>query len=459
MFERFTEKAIKVVTQSQQEAKALKHSKLYPEHLLLGILNQPSGITSKFLKAAGVKPDTLREKINLELKSKKTDNIPEILPFSEEVKKILTRAWDKARTHSTGYITPEHLFLSLMKEDNASILKLLSSYDVDIERIQSTVRRVVEKDTTVKTHPEGTQKTQIGSHNPCAVPSISEEANISELITSAKNKVQQANYEALGTEQFLQAMLENKDSDLCRFLTSENITSEAFNQKLEEKNPRLCEYNDKELLFTPKSYSALNLAYEAAKELGSATITPEHVLLGILRSKDGAAYKTLKNMGVNTEDLHDKILKPIEKQKPVTLTILRLAKEESRRLGHNIVGTELILLGILGEGTATGAKVLKELGVTVKDARHEVEKIIGYGDEYQEKEITYTPRAKKLLEAAWNNAKKFNKQRIGSEHLLLGITKEKDCIAMKVLENLGVDVVEIRQGILKEIDKKDIVEE
>ena len=65
-------------------------------------------------------------------------------------------------------------------------------------------------------------------------------------------------------------------------------------------------------------------------------------------------------MGINTESLYDKVVSPIEKQKPVTLTILRLAKEESRRLGHNVVGTEQILLGLLGEGTGIASIVLKE---------------------------------------------------------------------------------------------------
>ena len=68
--------------------------------------------------------------------------------------------------------------------------------------------------------------------------------------------------------------------------------------------------------------------------------------------------------------------------------------------------------------------------------------------------MLFTPRAKKLLETAWEKAKRFNQPRIESEHLLLSITSEKDCIAMRVLESLGVDVLEIRQGILKAIEDK-----
>ena len=79
---------------------------------------------------------------------------------------------------------------------------------------------------------------------------------------------------------------------------------------------------------------------------------------------------------------------------------------------------------------------------------------MGYGDGYSEKELSFTPRVKKLLEIAWSKAKKFNHPRIESEHLLLGIIKEKECMGMKILENLGVDSLEVKQGILKAIEEK-----
>ena len=124
---------------------------------------------------------------------------------------------------------------------------------------------------------------------------------------------------------------------------------------------------------------------------------------------------------------------------------------------QNIVGTEQILLGILGEGAGVAAKVLRDLGITLKDLRIEVQKVIGFGHHYsEEKEMLFTPRAKRVLALAWAKAKRFHHAKIKSEHLLLAITREKDSMAMKVLGNVGVDVLEIRQGILNEIKKGDI---
>ena len=152
-------------------------------------------------------------------------------------------------------------------------------------------------------------------------------------------------------------------------------------------------------------------------------------------------------MGINEEKLSEEILKPIEKQMPETLTIMKLAKEEARRLGRNIVGTEMLLLGIIGEGTSVAFEVLNELEITMKDARLIVESLVGYGNEYFDKEIVFTNRAKRVLERAWLSAKKSNKQKIEASDLLLAILDEPTSLAMKTLDQLGVDAIEIRHGI------------
>ena len=129
------------------------------------------------------------------------------------------------------------------------------------------------------------------------------------------------------------------------------------------------------------------------------------------------------------------------------IKVIMLAQEEARRLGHNFVGTEQVLLGLIGEGTGVASKTLKSMGITLKDARAEVEKIIGRGSGFVAVEIPFTPRAKRVLEKAWLAAKKASKRRIDAVDLLLAITEENDSLAMKVLDNLGVDAVEIKHGI------------
>ena len=132
-----------------------------------------------------------------------------------------------------------------------------------------------------------------------------------------------------------------------------------------------------------------------------------------------------------------------------TLAILRLAKEEARNLNCATVGTEMILLGILSYGAGVASDTLKRLGITLKDARNEVEKLVKPQKEV--KTLNYSPRAKKILEVAYETAKEHKRNKIKSENILYGITKMPTCLAMQVLTNLGTDVLEIQQGIKQEL--------
>jgi ATP-dependent Clp protease ATP-binding subunit ClpC len=109
----------------------------------------------------------------------------------------------------------------------------------------------------------------------------------------------------------------------------------------------------------------------------------------------------------------------------------------------------MYLLGIIGERTGVGGQVLAELEINIKDARTVVENLIGFGNEYFDKEIVFTERAKRVLETAWELAKKDNKTKIESAHMLLALTTEPNSLAMKALEQLGVDAVEIKEGVKK----------
>eukprot|EP01018_Ginkgo_biloba_P024489 Gb_20703 [translate_table: standard] len=131
------------------------------------------------------------------------------------------------------------------------------------------------------------------------------------------------------------------------------------------------------------------------------------------------------------------------------IKVIMLAQEEARRLGHNFVGTEQILLGLIGEGTGIAAKVLKSMGINLKEARVEVEKIIGRGSGFVAVEIPFTPRAKRVLELSLEEARQLGHNYIGSEHLLLGLLREGEGVAARVLENLGADPSNIRTQVIR----------
>lgn len=133
--------------------------------------------------------------------------------------------------------------------------------------------------------------------------------------------------------------------------------------------------------------------------------------------------------------------------------VLSLAQEEARRFGHNYIGTEHLLLGLVREGEGVAAKVLSNLGVKLNKVRSVVEFIIGRGDRIVLGEIGLTPRAKKVIELAVDEARRLNHHYIGTEHLLLGLVREGEGIAAGALESLGVNLEKVRTQTIQVLSR------
>lgn len=128
--------------------------------------------------------------------------------------------------------------------------------------------------------------------------------------------------------------------------------------------------------------------------------------------------------------------------------VLALAQEEAFRLGHNNIGTEHILLGLVREGEGIAAKALQALGLGSEKIQKEVESLIGRGQEMSQT-IHYTPRAKKVIELSMDEARKLGHSYVGTEHILLGLIREGEGVAARVLNNLGVSLNKARQQVLQ----------
>ena len=133
--------------------------------------------------------------------------------------------------------------------------------------------------------------------------------------------------------------------------------------------------------------------------------------------------------------------------------VLNLAQEEAQRFQHNYIGTEHLLLGLVREGEGVAAKVLSNLGVELNRVRSAVESIIGRGDRVVLGEIGLTPRAKKVIELAVDEARRLNHHYIGTEHLLLGLLREGEGIAAGVLESLGLSLQEVRAQTMQVLNE------
>jgi ATP-dependent Clp protease ATP-binding subunit ClpC len=133
--------------------------------------------------------------------------------------------------------------------------------------------------------------------------------------------------------------------------------------------------------------------------------------------------------------------------------VVVLSQEEARRLNHNYIGTEHVLLGLLQEHEGIAARVLISLGVSLDDARSQVEGIIGHGTQVPGSDhIPFTPRAKKVLELSLREALQLGHDYIGTEHLLLGLIREGEGVAAQVLVRLGAQLSQVRSAVIHALE-------
>jgi len=236
-----------------------------------------------------------------------------------------------------------------------------------------------------------------------------------------------------------------------------------------------------EIGLTPRAEQVIELAVDEARQLGHHYIGTEHLLLGLVREGEGIAAGVLESLGVNLEKVRAETVRVLARLGPsagavedVTESaegtgngseqgaqpgrgpdrfdkftdrarkVLTLAQEEATRFNHNYIGTEHLLLGLVREGEGVAAKILSNLGVELNRVRSAVEFMIGRGDRMLVGEIGLTPRAKKVIELAVDEARQLGHHYIGTEHLLLGLIREGEGVAAKVLDSFGVNLEKVR---------------
>ena len=235
--------------------------------------------------------------------------------------------------------------------------------------------------------------------------------------------------------------------------------------------------------FNIKAGKILNSALEFAVQTENEYIDTEHLLLAVLAEKNWKVQKVFDEFGIDSNKLRSDIGAAIQERAenpppadvpenetvprrkraisptaeyawPSTtpmfshfndsaIQVVMRAQEESRRLGHNFVGTEQLLLGVFQDKGIAG-NLLRNLGVTINAARREVEKIIGRGSGFVAVEIPFTPRAKGILTKAIDDARGRGSDMIAAEHILLSLLGEQDSVSASVLQNLDVQMENMR---------------
>jgi ATP-dependent Clp protease ATP-binding subunit ClpA len=224
---------------------------------------------------------------------------------------------------------------------------------------------------------------------------------------------------------------------------------------------------------TPRVFNVLEYAMEESRNLNHNYVGTEHLLLGLLREREGVAAQVLTNLGLKLEVVRREMLSllgytldtagdkdTIFTRKGKTTTyerftdrsrkVLHLANEEAQRFNHEYIGTEHLLLGLVKEGRGVAASVLKKFDIDLQKVRHEVEKLVGLGsDTVTMGRLPQTPDSKRVLEYATEEARKIGHYYVGTEHLLLGLLREPEWKAAQVLTNLGLQLEAVRNELLR----------
>lgn len=235
-----------------------------------------------------------------------------------------------------------------------------------------------------------------------------------------------------------------------------------------------------EIPFTPHAKTVFELASDEARGLGHNHIDTEHLLLGVLKISDCVAVGVLETLGVSAPMLRNKVVamyrpepKSIQipdgqtsflgKKKPKfgpdhlrsdlfdpkARKVFALSKEEAQALGHNFVGTEHLLLGLLAEDSGITANVFADLKIRLDAARKEVSSLGGHCANFVSPDVPFTPRAVRVIELTADEANKLHDSVVGTRHLLLALLRDSTCTAVRVLRNVGAEISVIREVLLR----------
>ncbi len=256
------------------------------------------------------------------------------------------------------------------------------------------------------------------------------------------------------TEHLLLGLVRENDSVAARILDRLGVTLETIRGEIDRQVVAGSGPVGEDMQLAPRAKRVIDLSYDEARHLNNDYIGTEHLLLGLIREGEGLAGRVLAHLGVELEQARQQVVQIQDENKasiagvtvddrPVRRAIL-FAEEEAGLLGENYVSTEHLLLGLLRENDTVAIHILYRIGVSADRIRSEIERQVARGDGRLGQDMQLTPRAKRVIDLAHDEARQLNNNYLGTEHLLLGLIREGEGLAGRVLNNLGVDLARVR---------------
>jgi ATP-dependent Clp protease ATP-binding subunit ClpA len=498
VFERFTDRARRIVVISQEEARGLNHNYVGTEHLLLAFIHEGEGIACKTLEAFGVTLEAARAQVE-QIIGRGSSPPSGYTPFTPRAKKVIELALREALALGVNYVGTEHLLLGLIREGDGVGCQVLIRLGCDLYRVRD---RALDLATAYSgaPRPAGAESAPPVADDDPAMGYFGNRSR--QAISLAKQAAQSFNHNYVGTPHILLGLVEEGTDFAARTLSELGITAADLRQVVAEATGTSTSGAMRE--FTPNARRVLDGAWRLARQHGQSYVGTEHILLALAAGGEssGSVIRILARFGLDLDQVRQQVTGTLPSYQAVTQDetshrpptaetsqpqqpdqakpddpvqqeagegdlprptssarferftdgarrVVVLAQEQARTLAHNYIGTEHILLGLIHEGEGVAAKALESLGISLDAARQQVEEIIGRGQQAPSGYIPFTPRSKKVLELSLREALQLGHNYIGTEHILLGLIREGDGVAAQVLVRLGADLNRARQQVIQ----------
>jgi len=315
--------------------------------------------------------------------------------FTERARIALYQAQEESQRMLKQYVGSGHLLLGLLREGQGVGARVLLSLGIELERAREVVERLTAQD-----EQRGVREVGLTAH-------------AKQVIERAVEEAQRLKQQEVGTGHLLLALFRVQESMAARALQEMGLDEEQLRVQ-----------TMKMLSQVPES------SRSASEERGKED--PAQVWLRL-------KAEGIERDGRRRFDRFDKHARQV----------MALAQEEAQRFQHSYIGTEHLLLGLLRLKESTAGQLLREMGIELERVRSEVESILGRSERIVLGEVGLTPRARKVIELAVEEAHRLGHSSIGTEHLLLGLVREGEGIAADVLKSMGLELEQVRQATLR----------
>jgi ATP-dependent Clp protease ATP-binding subunit ClpA len=487
-FDKFTERARKVLNLAQEEAQRLMHNSIGTEHILLGLIREGQGVAAHVLTQMGADLQGLR-KATTQIVAQGSLPVLGEIGFSLEAKEAIHAATDEARRMNHHFVGTEHLLLGLARTAECKANQILQSVGINLIDLRVRTIQVISQAGSPGTFRRFDRPTAplmaatAHSEHRTQFDKFTERARRS--LSFAQEEAQRFQHNYIGTEHLLLGLVREGEGVAAQVLTRLGVELNAVREAVEFIIGRGDRIVLGEIGLTPRSKKVIELAVDEARRLHHHYIGTEHILLGLVREGEGIAAGVLGSLGVELKSVRNEILNVLSNAKsgPTEATntgaevpsqqwksrnnfddyhfteqverVLSYAQQEAFDLQHSYVGTEHLLLGLLREEGDGAAQILRSLGADLTRTRAGIETFVGRGERTEPGEVPLTPLARAQIHLAADEANRLEQTTISTEHLLLGLVREGEGIASSILGSLGVSLEMVRSKTLMFLEGRD----